>query len=745
MRIFFTIISSFLLSLLVIGQQQRALIIGIDKYNPPTGQPTRSPFADLNGAKNDALSIYSLITSRFNFPQKNITTLLNDTATRDNIIVSLNKLLSDCKQGDIAFFFYAGHGSQVLNKKSREADQRDESIVPADYWKEGVKDIRDKELATIFNLFLDKGIKLTVIMDCCHSGSLTRGPGSDEMKTRYMAEPGYFVEDESIPEPPEKRPGNNFLVIGACQDSELAKEQTDDDNTPHGALTTALLEALKQQSINAAVSDLFASVRAIIKSNGFKQEPVMGAGQERQQQTLFGISKGILKDKCIVAVSAIYDDFIELQGGTSIGIYKQTELVKLSGNDTIAKLRVDSILSITQCLASVVKGNKRDIHGGDLFEVSNWISSGAPLIKFYIPENSFSSSAISGFIKVSDELKQKSGSVFITDLERTDPFTSIYFNKDICYAKKGITKESPIKIVNTNTLLPYCVKDSTVFFELPAATIFSQAIISKLASNKSFMLVKKAADANYTLYGTIINGLPAYGFRKIQTSAADSLGAMPVQTNAILLNDNTEKAMNNTIDSLYLFALRLSKLRGWMHMSGPLGGKSVFPYHLELFRNNSDKGITNGNYRIGDDIMIKLVANKDYLAYAGIIRYIYIFYLDRNGNMSLLFPPPGDGNQINQYPKYDNNKNMIPTTSFDILKFKVEPPGSFDNYFLLATEDAIPVPENIFNQQGVYSKRGITDHPLSDLLETGNEGSTRAPKKLARNWSLQRLSFISSY
>ncbi|MBK8141780.1 MAG: hypothetical protein IPK57_12810 [Chitinophagaceae bacterium] len=51
-------------------------------------------------------------------------------------------------------------------------------MVPSDTWKPGVQDIRDKELAKVYNAFLDKGVKLTVIMDCCHSGSLSRGPNT---------------------------------------------------------------------------------------------------------------------------------------------------------------------------------------------------------------------------------------------------------------------------------------------------------------------------------------------------------------------------------------------------------------------------------------------------------------------------------------------------------------------------------------------------------------------------------------
>ena len=86
--------------------------------------------------------------------------------------------LKKSNANDFAFIYYAGHGSQVPNSLAREEDKKDESMVPSDTWKPGVQDIRDKELAKVYNAFLDKGVKLTVIMDCCHSGSLSRGPNT---------------------------------------------------------------------------------------------------------------------------------------------------------------------------------------------------------------------------------------------------------------------------------------------------------------------------------------------------------------------------------------------------------------------------------------------------------------------------------------------------------------------------------------------------------------------------------------
>ncbi|RYD94360.1 MAG: caspase family protein, partial [Sphingobacteriales bacterium] len=153
------------------AQEQRALVIGIDTYQPPEGVTPdndggRIDFSNLDGCKNDAEAIKQLIT-RYSFSEKNVRELYDRQATRDGILAALNGLLADSKRGDIAFIYYAGHGSQMRNTKSGEKDQRDESMVPSNTWQKGVSDIRDKELALIFNAFIDKGVKLTCIFDCC--------------------------------------------------------------------------------------------------------------------------------------------------------------------------------------------------------------------------------------------------------------------------------------------------------------------------------------------------------------------------------------------------------------------------------------------------------------------------------------------------------------------------------------------------------------------------------------------------
>jgi hypothetical protein len=93
--------------------------------------------------------------------------LTEAAATRKAILDSIRAhLLEAAKAGDVSIFYYAGHGSQMYNSKSTEADKKDETIVPADSYS-GALDIRDKEFRRLFHEIVAHKITLTAMFDSC--------------------------------------------------------------------------------------------------------------------------------------------------------------------------------------------------------------------------------------------------------------------------------------------------------------------------------------------------------------------------------------------------------------------------------------------------------------------------------------------------------------------------------------------------------------------------------------------------
>ncbi len=728
------------------AQEKRALLIAIDKYAPPvTYKPTgkaRSKFQNLNGCINDGRAMQSIITSKFLFDSKKVDTLFNEAANRTAILNQMNALLDKSNPNDIAFIYYAGHGSRVTNSLSREADKLDESIVPSDTWKPGVEDIRDKELAKIFNQFIDKGVKLTVIMDCCHSGSLSRGPNQPGL-FRFIDDANYDAKDASQPVAPETRKEGTFLIMSAAQDNEFAQEQRDEFNIAHGAFTIAFMKALEQQSVNTSTSNLFTSIRAILKSNGKKQEPVLGSSTERQQQTLFGIAKGTLPDKSRIAISGFDRDKVMLQGGFAMGLYKENELVKFNGTDTLVKLRIDEVLSVNRSVASIVKGSIKDLKAGELAEVTNWVSSAAPLLKIYIPSGTITYSDVAKLAIVNKELKESRKIKWVNELEKADPYTSLFFDGEKYRVNIDGKDALAPKLLTTASILQLCKPDSSFYFELPPSINLVSSMKEKLKLNKSIVIVNSPSDAHYVLYGTINEeGKPAYGFRRAQTAARDSLESMPVQTKSFRLEDGSNLAGSSIADSLYEYAMRLSKIRGWMQLTGPKEGDSNFPFHLELMNTTANKLVITGEYKVGDKVAFHLVANPGYTGASRVKRYVYVFMIDKQGNMLLGYPDAESGNVDNQFPKIDNDHTLVKDVR--LFEGEVSEPVGTDNYFLLASDEPISNYAAVLNQEGV---RGAPkgNNPLGNLLNLGNDGGTRGFTKSVSNWNLIRLSVKSSY
>jgi hypothetical protein len=81
-----------------------ALIIGIDKYEN---------VQKLDFAADDAIAMRDILIKSFNFPEDNVTILLNEEATKDNIVKEFSNVAFKAKEGDRVLVFFAGHGETM--------------------------------------------------------------------------------------------------------------------------------------------------------------------------------------------------------------------------------------------------------------------------------------------------------------------------------------------------------------------------------------------------------------------------------------------------------------------------------------------------------------------------------------------------------------------------------------------------------------------------------------------------------
>ncbi|MCP4697776.1 MAG: caspase family protein, partial [Gammaproteobacteria bacterium] len=314
-----------------------ALLTGIDDYLSPD-------ILNLSGCINDVHMVAGLLQKKFDVAQSCLKILTNEQATHANIkaafkehLISQAKAWSDAgkpEPGPAFLFHYSGHGSQAPDPTGGKPGGMDETIVPCDSRTEGVYDIKDWELGAMLDELTDYGAdNVTVIMDCCHSGSGTRGTERPALvKTRRC--------------PPDTRPQPNrnpnlkkttralsakqwlsqekYVLLAACRNTEEANEHhvpEGDGWTAHGAMSYFLVNELNSLSRSLTYRELYERIRHQVNSAYPGQNPQCEGDRERE------IFAGLRPIRDVLfSVTDKSEGYIRIDGGLAHGITEGSEL-----------------------------------------------------------------------------------------------------------------------------------------------------------------------------------------------------------------------------------------------------------------------------------------------------------------------------------------------------------------------------------------------------------------------------------
>lgn len=152
-----------------------ALLVGINDYPENIGA--------LAGCVNDIDMQRELLINRFGFNSKDILTLTDAQATRQNILTSFEEhLINQAKPGDVVVFHFSGHGSRISDKPSCDEIVRkvstecaNSTIMPIDARNQPgfACDIMGHTIFLLMSALKTENV--TVILDSCHSGGGKRG------------------------------------------------------------------------------------------------------------------------------------------------------------------------------------------------------------------------------------------------------------------------------------------------------------------------------------------------------------------------------------------------------------------------------------------------------------------------------------------------------------------------------------------------------------------------------------------
>jgi len=196
--------------------KKRALIVGINSYH-------YSLVPQLKYCRFDALSMMDLLQRR------GFELLTLHDAHKAGIVDGLIWLGEGLGDGERAVFYNSSHGTPTTDFSGDEEDGYDEAIVPSDYDGRPQSLLTDDEIGAIISKY-HPGVELEVILDCCHSGTGTRGIG------RKSAPKWLHVES-----------GMNHVCLAACREEQTAGEGLVgvEGREGHGTMSGALFEEIE--------------------------------------------------------------------------------------------------------------------------------------------------------------------------------------------------------------------------------------------------------------------------------------------------------------------------------------------------------------------------------------------------------------------------------------------------------------------------------------------------------------------
>jgi metacaspase-1 len=244
-----------------------SLHVGVNETDPDCFSLAR-----LNGCVNDAAAMYNIAKSR-GFSERRL--LTDKDATFSNVVAAILDAAAKLKgEGDVFFFTFAGHGTQVSDTDGELFEFQDEALVLHD------RILLDDLLSRCYWPMFKPGVRIIFVTDSCNNGtvaevafhqtevsvseSLTVAGGllstttevtvttletseaadlmpirllPDEVRVGHLDKFPAFYRRLSDTIPAAAEIGASLIHLAACPDS-----LTTPDGPTHGAFTQALLD-----------------------------------------------------------------------------------------------------------------------------------------------------------------------------------------------------------------------------------------------------------------------------------------------------------------------------------------------------------------------------------------------------------------------------------------------------------------------------------------------------------------------
>jgi len=214
-----------------------ALIIGINNYQD-------SRVTQLDTAVNDAQAVANLLKNHYAFQ---VTTLINNEATRSGILQTFDKLAKQAQANDNLLVYYAGHGQRDLQKDKAYWFPVDANIKYEHSWI-----IADRITAYMKS---SQATNVLVIADSCYSGAIAK------QRNIYMPS-GLHQDDRHRSLAQLKQTASRILIASGGN-----QPVSDGQGGKHSIFAQALLNGLKTPKQDFTAHELFIYVQQRVAGN----------------------------------------------------------------------------------------------------------------------------------------------------------------------------------------------------------------------------------------------------------------------------------------------------------------------------------------------------------------------------------------------------------------------------------------------------------------------------------------------
>jgi hypothetical protein len=668
-------------------------------------------------------------------------------ATRQGILDAINQLIADTEKGDRVVIYYSGHGSQRLDTRSSK-NQRDQTIVPVDAWK-GAKDIRDKELATLFNkIVYDKQARLTAIYDSCNSGTMARGITESVQRTLPYDDDDVAKEEGAVLESDLKRipqQGDAIILAAAGPTQSAVEARYPDDGQVHGAFTRALVRVLRQNTQALSAEDVVSAVASMLHADplDFQQPSVEG----RVHESLFG--DPVAAHELHVHVIKAVQGKLTLDVGSAGGFDAGTEFraIKPDADGNKAILTVTSIDGPTTSTATV-KNPPAVVNPGDIFEASNIVYPQAARLVVYLPQP--------GPIPSATEVANAKA-LFPLFTWADDPTTAPINYLVVQDAKGWAAYGQDGRTVKQGN----GAKGAAFLMLGPPASVVDRIRRTEPFKRDAFKLTSELAEASYFLALRLRpDGSPEYALfdRRVlaahkqedyvrseenDPTEADLNGGknpevvcrndMSFPVRSAWLHDGSTNATEDSIaPAIARRILRLGKLRVWQQIPSMVSGVTDWPYHLTIVRSNAS---ATDPLHPNEQYDVRIVTTAEEISKRAISpKYIYLFGFDCAANPYQVYPTD-ETNGIAQGPPLSAD-GTFPTT-YTVMSVSVTPPFGADTLFLFATKEKI-------NNLSLLTYDGVIESKsrgsgLDELMVNLNDAGGRGASPVVTTWQVQQV------